>query len=158
MANIASLTMLDSLLAATAAQQGALVAAGPDAVGLHSPSAGAAVAGAAAASPSGATPKAAKPRQRGSAASGRAVMMTGARLRWTAEEDDELRRAVSENRGAPTKKSVSGIRWAEIQRRAPLEYTLLMRHLTTPSSKCLSKRWCQFLSPDDQPNKARKWR
>ena len=85
-------------------------------------------------------------------------MMTGARLRWTAEEDEELKRAVTETRGAPTKKSVSGIRWAEIQRRAPSEYLLLMRHLTTPSSKCLSKRWCQFLSPDDQPNKARKWR
>lgn len=160
-----SLSMLDSLLAATAVAPGAdantvlatMMAVAPLAPGEVAPDASGLVP-VEGASPGGAVRAPPKPRQRGSAAAGRSVMPTGARLRWTTEEDDELRRAVTENRGSATKKSISGIRWAEIQRRAPLEYLLLMRHLTTPSSKCLSKRWCQFLSPDDQPNKARKWR
>ena len=84
----------------------------------------------------------------------------GAALRWTPEEDAQLTRAVAENRRAPDKRSQNGIRWCDIKRRAPIEYPLLMRHLSdiTGSSKTLAKRWCQYLGPDDQKNKARKWR
>ena len=83
----------------------------------------------------------------------------GAALRWTAEEDAALAKAVSENRKAPDKRSLNGIQWAAIQRRAATDYPLLMRHLTSArGSKTCAKRWCQYLCPDDQANKNRKWR
>ena len=80
-------------------------------------------------------------------------------LRWTPEEDAVLARAVRENRKAPDKRSLNGIMWAVIARRAPTDYPELLRHLTAAEgSKTCSKRWCQFLCPDDQVNKNRKWR
>jgi hypothetical protein len=83
----------------------------------------------------------------------------GAALRWTAEEDAALALAVSQNRKAPDKRSLNGIQWAAIQRRAATDYPLLMRHLTSArGSKTCAKRWCQYLCPDDQANKNRKWR
>lgn len=93
------------------------------------------------------------------AAAPRAPGPRGAALRWTSDEDAMLRIAVSENRKTPDKRSQNGIQWAAIQHRAPLEYPLLLRHLTSArGSKTLSKRWCQYLNPDDQLNKARRWR
>lgn len=82
----------------------------------------------------------------------------GAAMHWTPEEDAALIQAVSENRGVPDKRSLNGIRWADIIRRAPAEYPQLMRHLTSRGSKTLPKRYCQYLNPDDQTNKARIWR
>lgn len=79
-------------------------------------------------------------------------------MRWTSEEDAALILAVSENRGAPDKRSLNGIRWAAIIRRAPTEYPQLMRHLTSRGTKTLAKRYCQYLRPEDQLNKARIWR
>ena len=82
--------------------------------------------------------------------------------RWSPEEDAVLRVAVAENRGAPNKRSQNGIWWMDIQKRATLEYPALLRHLPADiaktGSKTLSKRWCQYLCPDDQVNKERVWR
>ena len=108
---------------------------------------------------SAAVQKAAAPQPAATAAASRAPGPRGAALRWTSDEDAVLRIAVSENRKTPDKRSQNGIQWAAIQRRAPLEYPLLMRHLTgAKGSKTLAKRWCQYLNPDDQLNKARRWR
>ena len=83
-------------------------------------------------------------------------------MRWTPEEDAVLRVAVAENRGAPNMRSQNGIWWMDIQKRATAEYPALLRHLpadiTKTGSKVLSKRWCQYVNPADQKNKARKWR
>jgi hypothetical protein len=88
--------------------------------------------------PSGPRP-AASPAQHGA---------RGAALRWTPEEDAVLAVAVAENRKAPDKRSLNGIQWAAIQRRAHAEYPLLLRHLTSArGSKTCAKRWCQYLNP-----------
>ena len=86
-------------------------------------------------------------------------MLFGAALRWTAEEDAALARAVARYRGAPDKNCLTGIRWSEIARRAPHEFPVLMRHLThTKHGKTLARRWCQYVCPADQLNKKRRWR
>ena len=82
----------------------------------------------------------------------------GGAIRWTPTEDDVLRLAVEQNRGSPDKRSKTGIRWAEIQRRAPKEYPDLLRHLTARGCKTLAKRYLQYLSPHEQINKDRVWR
>jgi hypothetical protein len=82
----------------------------------------------------------------------------GAAMRWTPEEDAALIQAASENRGAPDKRSLNGIRWAAICRRAPNEYPLLVRHIRRRATKTLAKRYCQYLRPEEQLNKARIWR
>lgn len=105
----------------------------------------------------GAGPRVAK--RRGADENPRPKALCGGANRWTAEEDAQLALAVSENRRAPDKRSKNGILWADIARRADEEYPLLKRHLATSrNSKTLSKRWCQYLCPDDQLNKGRKWR
>jgi hypothetical protein len=86
------------------------------------------------------------------------VQPTGGRLKWTEEEDEELRRAVAENTCEPNHKSQNGILWTQIQRLAPRRYPLLMPHLTTMHSKTLAKRWGQFLCPPEQRNTQRTWR
>ena len=130
-ATAAAGTMLASLLA-TAAAESELVAAGGEV-----PPGGEVGAGEAPVAPEGEAPPppesgtpssapapspraAGAPRQRNRAsAAGRPVQATGARMRFTQEENEVLARAVAENRGLPTKKSASGIRWAEIQARTP---------------------------------------
>ena len=86
----------------------------------------------------------------------------GAHKRWTPEDDAALIKAVSENRGSVNNRSTNGIKWMRIQKRATLEYPLLLRHLPADieetGSKTLSKRWCQYVNPADQKNKARVWR
>jgi hypothetical protein len=86
------------------------------------------------------------------------VQPTGGRLKWTEEEDEELRRAVAENTCEPNHKSQNGILWTQIQRLAPRRYPLLMPHLTTMHSKTLAKRWGQFLCPPELRNTQRTWR
>lgn len=86
------------------------------------------------------------------------VKPTGGRLKWSAEEDAELRRAVAENTCEPNHKSKNGILWTQIQRLAPRRYPLLLPHLTAAHSKTLAKRWGQFLCPPEQRNPERTWR
>jgi hypothetical protein len=104
------------------------------------------------------------PRKARGSRSGRrpAASGGGGRTRWTPEEDAVLRVAVAENRGSVNNRSTNGIKWMKIQKRATAEYPALLRHLpadiTKTGSKVLSKRWCQYVNPADQKNKARKWR
>jgi hypothetical protein len=66
---------------------------------------------------------------------------TGAGNPWLPSHIAELRRAVAENRGAPTAKQL-GIAWSEIERRAPADYPLLMSHLRSAEAwRCLRKKW-----------------
>jgi hypothetical protein len=105
--------------------------------------------------PKAVKPKAAAPRARPPP---KDDLPRGAAMRWTPEEDAALIQAANENRGAPDKRSLNGIRWADICRRAPNEYPSLVRHIRRRATKTLAKRYCQYLRPEEQLNKARIWR
>ena len=95
------------------------------------------------------------------AAAAVAVVDAPSGLRFTPIKDAALRELVALCRVPVGDKYANGISWADGNRlvlSGDPRFTCLWRHVSNEKSKTLRKRYLQYVSPEEQCNKKRKWR